>query len=1463
MTHRARTVVRWSARIVLGLVALVLLLGGLALLALHTEPGRGWLRGRIERALDDAFAGEVRVGRVEGSVLGTLVVRDVVIEDPAGAPAITVGVVRANLAYGPLTRREIHVERVLARGVVVRGTQDRDGRLSLAGLLAKREKKPLPWAVHVASLEIADGRVEIIRPAGQELHVDGIAVTGSLRVDAGGQRVRAHVAAAGAWRERGAPMSIVADVDKDGEVLGVDRVELALGGVTVGAHDVRVVGNQAAGELTVDAPAKAVAQLVPASPLEGDVHLALRARHAQRGGGTAVALDGTVGDAVLDGELTVWPREQRLAGDVRVRDLDAAAIWRGGTVTALTARVELDVTSAPARTGIASLDGRVRLSGSGAVAGAPLEALTVDARLADGRATVRLDARGAGGARVHADAALEIRPGEPLRVDRAELAARADDLGAATGARADWRGRVTLSLALSGPIEPGGSGVAARGSLRGEGIGVGASSVETVELDFDFRGLPRQARGWLRGDARGIVQQGRPVGAVAVRADTRPDGAIAVVARSRPPMAPLQIDLDAVIRPGEVVVVELGRHRFETRGVAWHGRGGRIAFHPGRVEARGLNTTIAGGAVRAEGTLFTGGARRGDVDARVDVDRVDLEEIDRSLDLGGETLALRGLVDVRADVRARRGRWAGSVEGSARGVAVRANVPGVDADLRGTLRAGQLDLEANARAEGVGAFYLHAQIDAPARVTDPRAWQRLARRHLRHGKVKIDGLDLAAVARLAGTPPTATGTIDGQLAMSSSETEGWLRATGIEHPSLPAALDAELRLDRVDVGVVHVSLAATLRGLARASGDATLRVPTRPLDLRAWLALDQGAVQRATLTVADVVVNRRLARHLRLRGSDWGGRASARIELGAALRTATATAEVRGLRGGPFARPVDGSAEIRLDARGVSATLRGLVDGREAVRAEARTPLTVARLVEGGATALRAAPITLALRAERVPLSALRAPEPATDVFAGELDADLEVRGTLASPALRGTVVIDEGGRQRLRVDVAVDRADLDAARVTVKASELQLRPLSRLAPNRLIGISGVLDGQVALVGARPDRASVTGALAIRDAHLPLGPTVGTLREGSVILGAQGGVANLAVVGKVGAGTARLRARAELAGLVPRSADAQLVIDDVSPISAIQPRIDATVEARLRRENGVWRLAVLVRDATVVVPADRGTTLFEPGAPDDMVFIYDGRPPPARAEPGARRLRLGERPARPELVAEIEVRKLSLRAEEGRAQASGTITATMGQGALAIDGAIEVGRGEVVLFQRRYRLERATVRFDGGVDPVLDVLLVHEFSEVTLYAALRGRLSRPSLALRSDPATYTEGQLLSFLLGGEPGTAPGGETQAAATGIASSLLSRRISGYIDEILPVGLDVLRYEAATTQSAASLTLGKWLTEKLFLAYRRRLEARPDANSGEAQLEYWLRRDLMLQVVVGDRGYHGADLLWRKRW
>jgi hypothetical protein len=372
------------------------------------------------------------------------------------------------------------------------------------------------------------------------------------------------------------------------------------------------------------------------------------------------------------------------------------------------------------------------------------------------------------------------------------------------------------------------------------------------------------------------------------------------------------------------------------------------------------------------------------------------------------------------------------------------------------------------------------------------------------------------------------------------------------------------------------------------------------------------------------------------------------------------------------------------------------------------------------------------------------------------------------------------------------------------------------------------------------------------------------MREGTIRVELVKNVLTARVKGQVGNGTLAVRADGRMRGLMPEKVDASVTADHVTLISDAGTRIDGELTASARRTGDRWKIAGEVRYGTVIVPESDGRELHEPGIPEDMVIIENGRPTPRSIDPKATwESLLGQRPSDPYLIAEIKIRRIRVQSKELRGVVRGQLKVTAGDDGIALDGEIRTQQGSVALFDRRYRIDRGRVVFDGSEDPILDVALQRDFPQMTLFINVRGRVSAPDLELSSNPATYTEGQLLSFLIGGTPGMEPGSEVRDAATGVASALLSQKVGGYVDDYLPVQVDVLRFQAATASSSASFTVGKWFTRKLFVAYQRRLEARPDQNAGEAQLEYWLAPDILVEGKAGDRGHHDVDLLWIKRW
>ena len=138
-----RSLLRWFRRLVLGVVVLGVVLIGVALLTAHTEWGRERLRRGIEAALSQAFPG-ARVGRIEGSILGTLTVHNVELTSGDRALWLVAGTVRADVALWPLVVNTVRIDQLVAEDVAVRVALGRAPSLPAPG----RAPPSSPMAQH-------------------------------------------------------------------------------------------------------------------------------------------------------------------------------------------------------------------------------------------------------------------------------------------------------------------------------------------------------------------------------------------------------------------------------------------------------------------------------------------------------------------------------------------------------------------------------------------------------------------------------------------------------------------------------------------------------------------------------------------------------------------------------------------------------------------------------------------------------------------------------------------------------------------------------------------------------------------------------------------------------------------------------------------------------------------------------------------------------------------------------------------------------------------------------------------------------------------------------------------------------------------------------------------------------------------------------------------------------------------
>lgn len=270
-----RKILRWTYRVVGGVMALAIVLVAMAIGAVHTQWGRQRIKQEIESQLRAEFPGST-VGSLQGSPFGTLVASGITIAGKDGRPFVTIATLSLDVQLRPLARRVIRLQRIHADGMLVDLTAQPDPKPS-APSTQKSDARPSSWDIELPDILvrkatlIGEERVETIDlAAGVVLH-DGA--------------IDASVAVTAKWR--GQPVSGSAILHYS-DVLRVPMAHVAVGDAELTATAVRVTDPLSVdGIVAVRIPAK-LAQAVAEVDMTGDATAIVYSRNS------VVAFDGTL-----------------------------------------------------------------------------------------------------------------------------------------------------------------------------------------------------------------------------------------------------------------------------------------------------------------------------------------------------------------------------------------------------------------------------------------------------------------------------------------------------------------------------------------------------------------------------------------------------------------------------------------------------------------------------------------------------------------------------------------------------------------------------------------------------------------------------------------------------------------------------------------------------------------------------------------------------------------------------------------------------------------------------------------------------------------------------------------------------------------------------------------------------------------------------------------------------------------
>lgn len=1436
------------------LAGLLVILAGVVTI-LHTGWGRERVREILVAQARAAVDGDVVIESIGGFLLSRPVLRGVSLRDRSGRPVVEADAVEIEYNLLSLLRRTFRADKINVLRPRLRLSVLPAGDLNIARLFAT-SKEPAgsasEWTVMLQGIEIRDGSV-ILKTGGREYHVSDVEMDADVRADADGADLRVGRLSA-RWA--------------DGESrLHAGDLELRRDGSLEAAFAAEV-------------PAGDIRRLLPDTGWKADLNLTGTISRQGEQDPLHLGIEGRLAQASFKAQWQVRPETPTAGGTIEFQGLDPGALDRRIPSGKLAGKLEADLDFGDP----AGPKAGARGSLTGSLGGAVLDKLDFDAAIQGGSLRGTVSAAVLHG-NLHATFSLLVDR-DPVVVESARITGSTRDLGAWLAGAA---GSLEVEASIQGPVHD----LTSRGSVRAEGLRIGDLGMRSARAGFSASGLLRDPRGRAEVDARGISHQGRILGSIhsVVKSDDR--GRVFEVSFRTPASGePYALEGDLTVRRLERrVSVDLRRLRLITKSLAWDATAKEIAWDPtGRLSIGGLKVSSAAGSIYVDGYLreTPAGWRPGDL--RLQVGRLDLEKVLGALPEGLGP-SLHGRLDLEARATGTKGGLNLSADGKYEDLILKPGAPGLSGSLRIRLDPHRITADVTTGAPALGRLELSGEARAPPDALNVAAWKRIGLASVSRLRAGLVDIDLGRVLNLAGLPPVLGGKASGSVVSDGSfrSVDVDLSVRDLKTDLIEDRVQAKVKAS-LHAGRLILDASAGTDRLGSLQIEARVRAPGDPLDPDGWHRAAVGGLESLQAGWRDVDLGRlaEIFPALPLRE----GKASADIQIreGSDPVVDLSLREVRlaglstpvgaGVTATIGRERIEARAEASLGAEHLGEAQFTLDAGRDSLEAGRPADLLAARTA--GTAEIRNLP--LRLLAEILDLGT---------PLEGTLEARISLAGTLLKPVIRAQAEISSGrignvgldkltadvrldeeslslqasGRQPgegyLDLDLNVDRKESEPIDLHLTATRFRLGPLAGLARlGALADLDGIFDAELRVRGTR-DATRAEGWLELRDGRLRLSRALRPLHGISLKARLRDRWLSVDATARSDEGTVSIGADAVMDGLLPREATAT-VSTQRFPVMAggMLLHADANLEFAARREGALWKMSADIRDGTIRLPAEKGFELHDTGPLEDVVWTGAPAAGPGPGDPAAQE----DAPAPALRLHLVSPGTVTVRDQDVDARLRVDMDVTLVDGQTSATGIVEVASGHAVVFGRRYEIKNARASFRGVMppDPEIDLNLVHDFGTVKVTISVSGTARRPEIDLRSDPPGYDRTQLLAIVLGRDPGE-PGGDSRTLedrALGVASGLLLSRVQSTVRSKLPI--DTLRVDTEPgPDQTTRLTVGKWITEDIFVAYRHRLGSRENENANEANIEYRLGHNWILEGSYGDSGKGGVDILWVKRF
>ncbi|MCB5230507.1 MAG: translocation/assembly module TamB, partial [Candidatus Cloacimonetes bacterium] len=236
-----------------------------------------------------------------------------------------------------------------------------------------------------------------------------------------------------------------------------------------------------------------------------------------------------------------------------------------------------------------------------------------------------------------------------------------------------------------------------------------------------------------------------------------------------------------------------------------------------------------------------------------------------------------------------------------------------------------------------------------------------------------------------------------------------------------------------------------------------------------------------------------------------------------------------------------------------------------------------------------------------------------------------------------------------------------------------------------------------------------------------------------------------------------------------------------------------------------------------------------------------------------------------------------IRSSDMNIELGGSIDVLINDGNIRLFGNVNTLRGFYIFYGKRFDLINGVITFSGGelLNPNLNVETVYKFRGAnsrnnSLSLLVSGDLEDVEITFLLNGEQIEEGDAISYILFGrsfdELSQNEQGEVSSQSA-IISNFFANKVAEQVASVVGdrLQLDLLKFSSDTTKSQFGIEVGKYLTDDLFISYKRDFSFSDSKEPvyEEIIVEYELIKNLFLQAIKGDSKASGLDLIWRMRW